>query len=98
MIRRSVAAANTDPLATAEAGARPQPLAATLALVILLLLGLPLAVWLDLRNLSANLLRQQVDEIGHIIDDVRNFYATTVVGHLMDGSVSPTDTRSIAAA
>jgi adenylate cyclase len=98
MIRRSVAAADVDSLAHGEAGARSQPLAATLALVLLLLLGLPLAVWLDLRNLSENLLQQQVEEIGHIIDDVRNFYATSVVGHLTDGSVLPTDPKNTAAA
>ena len=90
MITRSIDAANADPAAAAEAGARPQPLAATLALVILLLLGLPLAVWLDLRNLSESLLRRQVDEIGHIIDDVRNFYATNVVGHLLNSGQAPT--------
>ena len=90
MITRSIDAANADPAAAAEPGARPQPLAATLALVILLLLGLPLAVWLDLRNLSESLLRRQVDEIGHIIDDVRNFYATNVVGHLLNSGQAPT--------
>jgi len=90
MITRSIDAANADPAAAAEPGARPQPLAATLALVILLLLGLPLAVWLDLRNLSESLLRRQVDEIGHIIDDVRNFYATNVVGQLLNSGQAPT--------
>jgi adenylate cyclase len=84
MIRRSTAATGGDPLAITAPGARPQPLVATLALVTLLLVGLPLAVWLDLRNLSERLLNRQADEIGHIIDDVRNFYATNVVGHLLD--------------
>ncbi len=52
-------------------------------LVVLLLAGLPVAVWLDLRNLSESILRRQADEIGRIIDDMRNFYATDVVGRVL---------------
>jgi class 3 adenylate cyclase len=53
------------------------------ALVILLLAGLPVAAWLDMRNLSENILRRQADEIGRIINDMRNFYATDVVGRIL---------------
>jgi class 3 adenylate cyclase len=53
------------------------------ALVVLLLAGLPFAAWLDMRNLSENLLRRQADEIGRIINDMRNFYATDVVGRIL---------------
>ena len=52
-------------------------------LVILLLAGLPLAVWLDMRNLSENILGRQADEIGRVINDMRNFYATDVVGRVL---------------
>ena len=52
-------------------------------LVILLLAGLPFAAWLDLRSLSESILRRQADEIGRIINDMRNFYATDVVGRVL---------------
>ena len=52
-------------------------------LVILLLAGLPVAAWLDLRNLSERMLRRQADEIGRIIDDMRGFYASDVVGRVL---------------
>jgi hypothetical protein len=52
-------------------------------LVILLLAGLPLATWMDMRNLSENILRRQADEVGRIINDMRNFYATDVVGRVL---------------
>jgi len=52
-------------------------------LVLLLLLGLPLAVWLDLRSLSSGILRQQAFQTGQIIDDMRAFYATDVVARVL---------------
>jgi class 3 adenylate cyclase len=55
----------------------------TVALVILLLVGLPAAVWLDLRSLSEGILREQAHETGQIIDDMRGFYATDVVGRVL---------------
>lgn len=51
-------------------------------LVLLLLLGLPLAAWLDMRALSERLLSRQANEIGRVIDDMRGFYASDVVGRL----------------
>src|SRR5918997_798836 len=53
------------------------------AAVLLGLLGLPLAVWLDLRGLSERLLRQQASETSRIIDDMRGFYASDVVGRVL---------------
>jgi class 3 adenylate cyclase len=53
------------------------------ALVVLLLAGLPIAVWLDLRDLSERILRRQADEIGRVIDDMRNFYASDVVSRVV---------------
>jgi class 3 adenylate cyclase len=52
------------------------------ALVILLLLGLPFAAWLDMRALSERILSRQATEIGRVIDDMRGFYASDVVGRL----------------
>jgi adenylate cyclase len=51
--------------------------------VLLGLMGLPLAVWLDLRALSERLLRLQATETSRIIDDVRAFYASDVVGRVL---------------
>ena len=51
--------------------------------VLLGLVGLPLAVWLDLRSLSEHLLRVQAGETGLIIDDMRSFYASDVVGRVL---------------
>lgn len=54
-----------------------------IALVVILLLGLPVAAWLDMRELSDRILRRQADDISRIIDDMRAFYATDVVGRIM---------------
>ena len=51
--------------------------------VILGLLGLPLSVWLDLRNLSARIVRSQADDVGRVINDMRAFYASDVVGRVL---------------
>jgi adenylate cyclase len=75
-----------------QAAARHQRMMTPLAIVIvvLLLAGLPLALWLDLRNLSEQTLRRQAEDIGHVLDDVRNFYATEVVGRILDARVPAT--------
>lgn len=57
-----------------------------LAAVILGLLGLPLAVWLDLRLLSENMLRTQAREISRIIDDMRGFYGSDVVARVLQAN------------
>jgi class 3 adenylate cyclase len=53
------------------------------ALVILMLAGLPVAAWLDMRDLSDRILARQSDEISRVINDMRNFYANDVVGRIM---------------
>src|SRR3712207_1688556 len=57
-----------------------------LAAVVLGLLGLPLAVWLDLRLLSENMLRTQAGEISRIIDDMRAFYGSDVVARVLQAN------------
>src|SRR5258707_11473853 len=52
-------------------------------LVLLLLAGLPAAVWLDLRNLSETALRQQASDLNSVITSVRTYYATNVVGRVL---------------
>ena len=51
--------------------------------VVLGLMGLPIAVWMDLRTLSERLLLLQASETGRIIDDMRGFYASDVVGRVL---------------
>jgi adenylate cyclase len=60
--------------------------------VVLGLLGLPLAVWLDLRDLSERMLRAQAGEISRIIDEMRGFYGSDVVGRVLqaEGPVTAT--------
>src|SRR5688572_6421594 len=53
------------------------------AVVALLLAALPLAVWLDLRDLTERTSRRQALDIGTIITDIRGFYATDVVGRIL---------------
>jgi class 3 adenylate cyclase len=52
-------------------------------LVLVLLGGLPLAVWLDLRHLSAANLARQANDLNIAITDIRDFYASDVVGHVL---------------
>jgi class 3 adenylate cyclase len=53
------------------------------ALVAILLGGLPIAVWLDLRNLSEDLLHRQASDMNSLITSVRGFYAKDVVGRVL---------------
>jgi adenylate cyclase len=52
-------------------------------LVILLLAGLPIAVWLDLSNLSDAALRRQAADLNSVITSVRDYYASNVVGRVL---------------
>jgi adenylate cyclase len=54
-----------------------------IALVIIMLLGLPLAVWLDLRNLTDTALRRQASDLNSVITSVRGFYGSNVVGRVL---------------
>jgi class 3 adenylate cyclase len=56
------------------------------AAVVLGLLGLPAAVWLDLRELSEGMLRTQAREISRIVDVMRGFYGTDVVGRVLQAN------------
>jgi class 3 adenylate cyclase len=52
-------------------------------LVAALLLGLPIAVWLDLRALTEASLRRQAADFNSLITSVRDYYATNVVGRVL---------------
>jgi hypothetical protein len=51
-----------------------------------LLLGLPLAVWLDLRRLTDEALRRQASDFNSLITSVRDYYANNVVGRVLAGA------------
>lgn len=59
-----------------------------IVLVLALLAGLPIAAWLDMRALSDRILSRQSDEVSRIINDMRNFYATDVVGRVLSRNVA----------
>jgi len=54
-----------------------------LLLVVLLLVGLPVAVWLDLTNLTRTSLNRQASDLNSIISSVRSYYASNVVGRIL---------------
>jgi len=51
--------------------------------IVFLLLGLPLAVWLDLRNLTEAALKRQASDLNSVITSMRSFYATNVVARVL---------------
>lgn len=53
------------------------------ALVLLLLLGLPFAVWMDIRNLTEAALRRQANDLNSVITSMRAFYASNVVARVL---------------
>jgi len=55
----------------------------SIALLIIVLAGLPLAVWLDLRELSENALRRQAEALSVVIDHFRDYYANNVVERVL---------------
>jgi signal transduction histidine kinase len=61
---------------------------ALVALVVLLLAGLPLAIWLDLRDLTDAALRRQAADLNSVITSIRGYYATNVVGRILASSAS----------
>jgi class 3 adenylate cyclase len=66
----------------------PASVASIAGLVLLLLAGLPVAVWLDLRNLSEHALRSDADELGVAINTMRNYYSQNVVGRVLQSRTS----------
>ena len=67
----------------------PASVASIAGLVLLLLAGLPVAVWLDLRSLSEHALHSQADELGAAINTMRSYYGQNVVGRILN-STTPT--------
>jgi adenylate cyclase len=61
-------------------------------LVVVLLAGLPIAVWLDLSNLSDAALHRQARDLNSVITSVRGYYASNVVGRVL---ASPGSTQVV---
>src|SRR5215469_2438079 len=61
-------------------------------LIALLLVGLPIAVWLDLSDLVEANLRRQASDVNSIISSVRHYYANNVVARIL---VSPGTTKVV---
>jgi adenylate cyclase len=61
-------------------------------LVLVLLVGLPVAVWLDLRQLSEDLLSHQASDMNSLITSVRSYYAKNVVARVLS---SPGSTQVV---
>jgi class 3 adenylate cyclase len=61
-------------------------------LVAVLLAGLPLAVWLDLRNLTEAALRRQSGDLNSVISSVRGYYASNIVARVL---ASPGSTKVV---
>jgi adenylate cyclase len=51
--------------------------------VVLLLTALPLAVWLDLRNISETSLRRQASDLSSVISGIRGYYASHIVARVL---------------
>jgi len=60
-------------------------------LVFLLLAGLPVVVWLDLRNLTEKALLRQANDLNAVVTSVRSYYASNVVGRVL---ASPSTTHN----
>ena len=57
-------------------------------LLMTLLVGLPAAVWLDLRNVSESALRRQAEDLNSVINSIRSYYASHVVGRVLSAHSS----------
>ena len=56
----------------------------TLTIVVVVLLAfLPVAVWLDLRDLSESALRRQTTNLNSVISSIRGYYASNIVGRVL---------------
>ena len=63
-----------------------------MGLIVLLLAGLPLVVWLDVRNLTEKALLRQANDLNAVVTGVRAYYASNVVGRVL---ASPGSTQVV---
>jgi adenylate cyclase len=65
---------------------------ALIMLLVVLLAGLPLAVWLDLRDLTEASLLSQARDLNSVVSSMRGYYASNVVGRVL---ASPGETKVV---
>lgn len=65
---------------------RPRALYGVVAIAVVCL---PLALWLDLNNLSHHNLHRQATSLNNLMDNVRNYYATNVVARVQSAEGTP---------
>lgn len=74
----------------------------TVLVLIALFVTLPIAVWLDLTNLTDNSLRRQASDVNAMITGIRTFYSSDVVDRVLSAHAESTqvsaDYRSISGA
>jgi hypothetical protein len=71
-----------DEQAMAAGGVRKHGYASVLVLV-LLIVSLPLAVWTDLRNITELALRRQAGDMNAMLTSIRGFYTSNVVERVL---------------
>ena len=77
--------------ATPQSESRSQVLTAALVvLIVAILAGLPLSLYFDVRDASARLLKQHVEDIDQVMTSVRLYYTTNVIQRVKDGHGVPT--------
>jgi adenylate cyclase len=54
------------------------------AVVLLILAGLPLAVWLDLRSLAGAAARRQAEDINALVSSIRSYYTSNIVARVRE--------------
>ena len=52
--------------------------------MVVLLVGLPIAAWLDLRNLAESRLLRQAQDLNSVVTSMRAYYGSNVVGRVLD--------------
>jgi signal transduction histidine kinase len=58
--------------------------------LIMVLLGLPLAVWLDITNIASDNLQRQASDLNSMMSSIRSFYVTDVVSRVLNNPDKPT--------
>ncbi len=64
-------------------------------LVLAMLAGLPLAVWMDVSNLSQAALKRQAQDMSSLITSIRSYYATNVVGRVLAAHAAGENTGTV---
>ncbi|HEY8027511.1 MAG TPA: adenylate/guanylate cyclase domain-containing protein [Burkholderiaceae bacterium] len=62
----------------------------TVLALVLLILGLPVVVWLDLVNLTDATLRRQANDLNAVITGIRGYYSSEIVDRVLSAHASST--------